>query len=524
MKKTFTINISGSVFHIDEDAFEKLQRYLQMLNRHFGTAVEGQEILQDIEARIAELLIDRTTNKVEVVTDQMVDEVIARMGKAEDFMESEDQETSAKAGATTGAMPSDQPIRRRLYRDFNIDMVILRVIFVVVFFLGVGSSLLLYIILWIVVPKAKTTAQRLEMRGKEATISNIEKSIREEVKEVGESYNKFMNSPDYDRGVSRMDRLGDVVGGTLRVVLRVIVLLFGAFLVIVGIASLIGFVTSMAVGHSFLHGGAWNFGWDSDINMANLVNHFVSPEAYTISIIAILLLVGIPILVLLFIGTKLLFRYKTNNRAIGLGTFGLWLLALITLIIVGVNQAGNFSKETSQTITQKVECNNCKTIYLNTNDDLYESLIDNDIHFDRMKVAEVNGKEKLLGHPRFTIEKSQTGEFLLQIKKRARGSNTLDAQNNLEQITYNFAQRDSTLQLDPYYFLNDNAKWRRQEVSMILKVPEGKSVFINEKMEAIIHDIENVNNMWDGDMVGKIWTMTPDGLALKDSIKTTVHK
>ena len=538
MKKTFTINISGSIFHIDEDAFEKLQRYLQMLNRHFGTAIEGQEILQDIEARIAELLSDRTSNKVEVVTDAMVDEVIARMGKAEDFMEPGDQEPSVTARAAGDTMAGDQPIRRRLYRDgenrvlggvcsglgayFNIDMVILRAIFVLAFFLGLGTSLLIYIILWIVVPKAKTTAQRLEMRGKEATISNIEKSIKEEVKEMGDSYDKFMNSPDYDRGTTRMNRLGDVAGSTLRVVLRLVVLLFGAALIIFGITSLIGFITTMAMGHSFLHGGMWNFGWDSDINMANLMNHFVSPGAYTISLIAILILVGIPILVLLFIGTKLLFRYKTNNKIIGLGTFAVWLLALVTLIIVGVNQAGNFSKQTSQTVTQKVECTNCKTIYIEMNDDLYESFIDNHINFDRMKVAEVNGKEKLLGHPSFTIEKSTTGEFLLQIKKRARGITTEDAQNNVEQITYNFAQQDSTLHLDPYYLLNDNAKWRHQEVSMVLKVPEGKSIFMKEKMQAIINDIENVNNMWDGDMVDKFWTMTPNGLALKDSIKTIV--
>ena len=538
MKKTFTINISGSIFHIDEDAFEKLQRYLQMLNRHFGPAIEGQEILQDIEARIAELLIDRTGNKVEVVTDAMVDEVISRMGRAEDFMEPSDHQPSDGPGAETGFYPGDQPIRRRLYRDgencvlggvcsglgayFNIDMVILRVIFVLAFFLGLGSSLLIYIILWIVVPKAKTTAQRLEMKGKEATISNIEKSIKEEVREVGESYNKFMNSPDYDRGTSRMDRFGDVVGSTLRVVLRVLVLLFGAGLMIAAIFGLIGFIATMVMGHSFLHGGMWNFGWDSDINMANLVNHFVSPGAYTISLIAIIILIGIPILVMLFVGTKLLFRYKTNNKMIGLATLAVWLLALSTLIIVGVNQAGHFAKQTSQTVTQKVECTNCKTIYLNMNDDLYESLIADNINFERMKIAEVNGKEKLLGHPRFTIEKSTTGEFSLQIKKRARGSSTSDALINVEQITYNFAQRDSTLQLDPYYMLNDNAKWRDQEVSMVLKVPEGKSVFLNEKMEAIIHDIENVDNMWDGDMVGKYWTMTPDGLTLRDSIKTIV--
>lgn len=539
MKKTFTINIGGSVFHIDDDAFEKLQRYLQLLNRHFGTALEGQEILQDIEARIAELLIEKTGNKVEVVTNEMVDEVIARMGKPEDFMEQE-EEPSAKTQADETAQDGEPKMRRRLYRDgdnrviggvcsglgayFNIDMVILRVIFVALFFLGVGASFLIYIILWIVVPKAKTTAQRLEMRGKEATVSNIEKSIKEEVNEIGESYNRFRNSASYEKGITRMDRFGDVVGSVLRVVLRVIVLLFGAALLIGGIVTLIMFVTSLAVGHSFLQGGPWNFGWDSNINMANIINHFVSHEAYTISLIAVSVLIGIPILILLFIGTKLLFRYKTNNKLIGLGTFALWLLALITLIVVGVSQAENFSKQTSQTVTQKLECGQCKTLYLEMADDLYESLIEDHISLDRMKIAEVNGKEKLLGHPQFTIEQSTTGEFLLQVKKRARGGDTEEAQKNVEQIDYNFSQKDSTLQFDPYYFLKDNAKWRNQEVTMILKVPEGKSVYLNEKMRSIIYDIENVNNLWDGDMVGKYWTMTADGLALKNDTVVPVIK
>jgi hypothetical protein len=150
-------------------------------------------------------------------------------------------------------------------------------------------------------------------------------------------------------------------------------------------------------------------------------------------------------------------------------------------------------------------------------------MIEDHISLDRMKIAVVNGEEKLLGHPRFTIEKSSTGEFLLQIKKRARGSNTEDAQKNVEQIDYNFAQRDSTLRFDPYYFLKNKAKWREQEVTMILKVPEGKSVYLGKKMEDIISDIENVENMWDGDMVGKTWTMTPDGLALKQLTPVISH-
>ncbi len=495
MKKTFTINISGSIFHIDEDAYEKLQRYLHMLNRHFGAAIEGQEILQDIEARISELFIEKTANKMEVITDAMVDEVIARMGKPEDFMEAGEETTSEKT-TTENAAPEEQKIRRRLYRDgdsrvlggvcsgmgayFNIDPVILRIIFVLVLFMG-GASILVYIILWIVVPKAKTTAQRLEMKGKEATVSNIAQSFKEEVNEVGENYNKFMNTKN-EKGVSRIDSFGDVVGSAFRVVLRVVILLFGIALIIGGIASLIGFVTSMAVGHSIMHGGPWSFGWDSDINMSTMLEHFVSPGAYTISLIALSLLIGIPILLILFVGTKLLFRYKTNNKLIGLGTFGLWLAALIVLIVVAVNQVGNFGKQTSQTVTQKVDCTTCKTIYLETSDDLFETMIDDHVSLDRMKIAMVNGKEKLLGHPRFTIEKSSTGEYLLLIKKRARGSSTIDAQTNVEHIDYNFSQKDSTLKFDPYYFLKDNSKWRNQEVSLILKVPEGKSVFLGKKM------------------------------------------
>jgi hypothetical protein len=203
---------------------------------------------------------------------------------------------------------------------------------------------------------------------------------------------------------------------------------------------------------------------------------------------------------------------------IGLGTFGLWLTALIVLIVVGVNQIENFSKQTSQTITQPVECTSCKTIYLETSEDLYQSLIEDHISLDRMKIAIVNGKEKMLGHPRFTIEKSSSGEYLLLIKKRSRGSSTDDAQQNVEQIEYNFNQKDSTLKFDSYYFLKENAKWREQEVSMILKVPEGKSIYLNKNMTDIIDDIENTENMWDGDMIGKTWTMTANGLALKESV------
>ena len=208
MKKTFTINISGTVFHIEEDAYEILQKYLVKLKNHFGSNEEGQEIIADIEARIAEIFSEKSSDKKMVVTVGMVNEIIEIMGTPEDFAEEEGEEEPVIDGTTKR--------KRRLYRDpehrvlggvcgglsayFNMDPVILRIIFAVLFFVTSGAALLAYIILWIAVPKAINTNQRLEMRGQEATVKNIEKSIKEEVADVKESYKKFKESDTYSKG------------------------------------------------------------------------------------------------------------------------------------------------------------------------------------------------------------------------------------------------------------------------------------------------------------------------------------
>ncbi|HEY3370408.1 MAG TPA: PspC domain-containing protein [Prolixibacteraceae bacterium] len=212
MKRTFTINISGKLFHIEEDAFEKLQDYLQRLNLCFASQPGGYEILQDIESRIAELFQEKISEKQEAVTNEWVDEVMARMGKPEDFMEPEETQSEESASSEM----KGEKIKKRLYRDtenrklggvcagmgtyFNIDPVLIRILFVLLVFIGVGISIIVYLILWIVVPKATTTAHRLEMRGEEPTIHNIQKTIQEEVKEVKESFSKINQSESIREG------------------------------------------------------------------------------------------------------------------------------------------------------------------------------------------------------------------------------------------------------------------------------------------------------------------------------------
>lgn len=527
MKKTFTINISGSVFHIDEDAYEKLQNYLLMLSNHFGGSVEGREILQDIEARIAELFNLKMKDGKDVIIDPWVDEVIERMGKPEDFMDASDSEETAQAEPVTAT--EQRKVKRRLYRDpdhrviggvcsgmgayFNIDPVILRIVFVVLFF-TFGSSVLLYLILWIAVPKARTTAQRLEMKGEEATVSNIEKSIKEEVKEVKDSFKRMKDSATYEKGKEGMSRLGEFVYNVAKIALRVLVIIVGVVLIIAGFFSLLGFLSSMIVGQSILHNAPWM--WGSGFHMPDLFGHFVSPGLLTLSLIAIAVVVGIPLLMILFIGTKMVFRYKTNNRMIGLASVGLWVVALFTLIMVSVGQFDNFSKQGSTTTSTTVDCQQCNTLILELGSNQWSEYDDSEIDLHRMKLVQLDGKDLLLGEPRLNIEKSSGDQFAVLLKKKSRGEDQEDAQKNAENIVYNFMPKDSVVTFDPYYALNDKSKWRDQEVDIIVKVPVGKSIYMSKEMVNIIYDIENVSNTWDRDMVGKYWIMTEDGLALKE--------
>jgi phage shock protein PspC (stress-responsive transcriptional regulator) len=521
MKKTFTINISGTIFHIEEDAYEVLQKYLINLKNHFGSSDEGKEIISDIEARIAEIFSEKSTDEKKVITLEWVNEVVSTMGTPEDFAEEEGSEEPVAA--------SEAKRKRRLYRDpdhrvfggvcgglgayFNMDPVILRIIFAVLFFVTTGAAFLAYIILWIAVPKAMTTAQRLEMRGQEATVKNIEKSIREEVVEVKENYKKFKESDTYSKGKKSMEGAGEVVYSGLKLILRIFVIIIGVLLIISGFFGLLGLISSTIIGHSFVDG--WPMVWSPEIHAPGFFTQFVEPGTVTFGLIAIGLLVGIPMLAMLFVGSKLVFRYKTNNAVIGLTMVGIWLIALVALITVSASEAGNYKSRSSVTNSETISCDSCQTLYLTLGEDKYDDYAEFDWNMENFKIVSVDGKELLVGKPKLDIEKAVSGNFSVQVKKTSRGRNRDSAKEATENILYQYEMNDSTIRFDPYFIIKEGSKWRAQEIEITVKVPEGKAVFLDKEIVEIIDDIENVSNTWDGDMVGKFWEMKPEGLTLK---------
>ncbi len=199
MKKTININLSGVVFSIDEDAYELLKEYLEKIEARFSDEDERNEIMNDIESRIAELFSPGRSSPVKPVTLADVEKVIAIMGDPGDIADAADEKAGHEETGIPGNHHSARKGSRRIYRDtdnrllggvcsgmsayWSIDVVWIRLIFVILA-IGALSGVFIYLILWLVIPPAVTTAQKLEMRGEPVTISSIGKAVRDEFNNV----------------------------------------------------------------------------------------------------------------------------------------------------------------------------------------------------------------------------------------------------------------------------------------------------------------------------------------------------
>jgi len=186
MKITVSINLGGYSFNIDEDAYSELKRYLKNLEFHFAGEESSSEILADIEARMSELFRTRLTDFKQVITIDDVHEVIAVMGNPEDISDKEGPSRKEKFST---------PGPHRMYRDpdrriiggvcagmgayWDIEPWVIRVIFLALALAG-GLGFLVYLILYVVLPEAKTTAQKIEMKGDPVNIHNIKESVKKE--------------------------------------------------------------------------------------------------------------------------------------------------------------------------------------------------------------------------------------------------------------------------------------------------------------------------------------------------------
>lgn len=529
MKKTIRINISGLIFNIDEDAFEKLQQYLNFITKKFINTEEGNEIIADVEARIAELFQERIGDRKEVVNLSDVDHIVEIMGKPEDFEDEELEEAS-------GEEPQSKKTGRRIYRDpensvisglsagiasyFGIDPIIVRVVFVLMA-LFYGTSILIYIILWIIIPEAKTRSQKLEMKGQDINLSSIETSIKTEFSNVKSNFNKWQKSGSYNK---LKTNLGDIVtsGGKIFVIFaKVILVILGISFFISGIAML-GTMTGLFFFHdSFLSPFSWT---DVPFSIYDFATLFTDGFNARVGIIASYLVVMVPVLMVIYIGLRFIFRFKTRSRYLGVVAGALWLVSIIVLIGSAVKIG--FGMRADEEITQNYNISN------STSDTLYLKIRNAEENFwshNREKFGKVylnfnDDGFNLNGQPRLYIKQSNDKSTKLVISKSAHGINNNEALEFTKSIVYDWQQDDSVMHFDRYFNIKGDKKIRDQELNIYLKLPIGKIVYISENLDQITSYLDNVQNFGDYEMTGKFWVMTENGLSLLEEYRIDVKE
>ena len=518
MKKTIKINISGVIFHLDEDAYQILQNYLTAINQRFASSEEGKEIISDIEHRIAEILQSKLTEQKQVISKEDIDEVIEIMGRPEDF-ESEEEDNGKE-------YHQYEKSSKRLYRDpdnrilggvcsgianyLNIDPLIIRILFLVLLFVF-GIIAIIYIVLWALLPAAYTTAQKLDMRGEKFNISDIEKNVRKEYETVKDNFKNFKNSRDYDRTRNFFESIIYAIGAFFKFIFKFVVAVIGLALVVAGVGFLIGLTGTLIIGEPFM---PWNNIFiDDHVIFTDMIHSFVDPNTIWIVTICAVLVVFIPLVAIIYGGFKLLLGLRPHDRHIaGIG-FIAWLLSLIVLVVIVGTQIKHYSISVKDDHRIYVEEPANKTLYLKAQET--ESLatskfyiFDSEFHI----MYDEDDEKHLYAFPEIDIILGHSDQVIIEIVKKGRGSDRREALRNADDIEYQVVQQDSVILFDAVYSLVDKNRWRFPEVDVTIKVPEDYILYLDESIEEQLDYIKKEKYYRNDEMVNKYWIMTDEGL------------
>jgi len=526
MKKTFTINIGGIIFHIDDDAYTKLNAYIASIKKHFINLEGCDEIIADIENRIAEILQSKLTKTKEVIVLSDIKNVIERMGEPSDFIEESEDEEPRKSYS--------QNSYKRLYRDtdekliggvaggiaayFNVDPIWVRLLFVLSIFTTLGPFI--YLILWIALPEAMTTAERLEMRGKKVTISNIEKSVKYEFENIKDRFSdlseqakeSYKKSSPHAKNI--FENILEAFITIFRVALKGLLILTGFILLLLGFAFVVGFL-----GGVFGLGGlVFNNHGMQVFPVAELINIFFSASGNVgLFKVGLFLLLVVPFLMLIYHGIKLMIGFE---RIHGLGTtaFVLWLMGLVFTAVFVFKIYHNFKYEALDTQKLHIEQPDADFVYLISEEmnDLKRTNYIDLIEFDDVEIM-ITDDSYFINQARLEIVESHTNKFELVRHASARGRTGRAAKEKAEKIIYHFEQNGNTFNLDQFFGVPKDMPWSDPDIKIEFRVPIGTKIKLDRNIQHLLRGRRaSYYKYWSDD----VYIMTENGLEkfVKDDI------
>ncbi|RFZ82891.1 PspC domain-containing protein [Mucilaginibacter terrenus] len=528
MNKTIIININGTVFHIEEDAYEILKAYMTDVTRHFMNSADSLEITTDIENRIAEMLTEILVREgKQVVVAQDVRYVTEQMGSVADFEAEANGEThGAGFSAFAGA-------NRRLFRNpdehliggvaagianyFDIDAIWVRLGFVLLSAMG-GFGLLLYIVLWIVVPKAVTRADRMAMKGQRLDLQGFKTNFEQEMSTLKGNLHTLSHDAK-PLAYKTRDFAGDVFSHTGSFIRTAGKLVFKAFGIAIIASCFAGIIALIVAIISFVVYG--NPGM-RHVFPFNIVSHDVN----TIFLVCTFLMAALPLLAIMLALINVIFKSNSIGRTTGTALLMTWVVALCIVIYYTAKAGANFREGATISQTIKIAPMADSTYYLKLNDVKLLSREDS---------VRLNIKGKLDGRVILDddydndmdmpnknidlyIERADVAQPTLVESFTARGSDYQEALDNARGIRYQFVQQGGTLKFNRRFEKDENQYWRAQEVHLTLKMPLNSKLVIDESLGRFLHDVDiwacKSDNKQDNATSAK-FIMTETGLQCK---------
>ena len=326
------VSIGGYAFTLEKAASEEVGKYLKNLEAHYLGKPGGKEIMEGIEERMAELLLERCgRNGVATMAD--IQSLIGILGRPERIEADDPEPEQAQA----------RP-QKKLYRDlenkriagvcaglgnyFNFDVVAMRIIFCVItlalFFTGADegvwslSGFAASAILWLAMPAARTAQERWAMKGDAGTLDDIQRNIRNGVEEMGDAARRGM------------DEVRDTVRGHGNELGKIILLVIGIILLLGGVSGLASVSVIGLKGPTLFSAPLDRFLDELSVDVPIFYDMVNTPWIMVLAVLAVVL----PLIGLIYGGIQMIFGFKPPKWRPGLVIFVLWLVVLVVLAVL----------------------------------------------------------------------------------------------------------------------------------------------------------------------------------------------
>ena len=504
MKKNFSVNIGGRIFNIDDDAYECLNNYLARLRNFFAAEQGYQEIIADIEMRIAELLDQQKENGHPIITLIHIKDVIASMGEPDQFSDNETEQPKHTPGLKT---------RGKLYRDpdsrqiggvaagiaawFGIDPVWVRLIFATLtFFYAIG--IIVYVVLWLILPVAQTTSEKLEMQRQSININ----TLRNELASAGTGIQKTGNT--------LLQTLGTFIRFVTEVVARVFNFLFHLLGRLAGLALLLGVVAIfIGISAASLVREQMNMG-NYQLDTTTLINTLQwaipGPDVRWLAYIAIVLLLIAITGLLIYTGLRLLLKWPPLRWQVVI-VFVLLLVAGILMSVGAVFQYARSSEKSASVTKRQSIVMKAKHIHLasgpNDHRQYFMPLAGDTLPLNFSYV---------LGEINLSIRPVPADSLFVTFIRSASAWQETQASGYAGNIAYSYKLQDTLVTLNPYFMFPHTDGMRYQKMDVIIGIPINTVVEIDEPLRWRSNYSDFIENAREGGTL----IMTTSGLKLKN--------